>query len=612
MKLNQLIAASAVGLTLAACGGGGGNATQDSAKPPVTSPVSVVFSGTAAVGAPLAGSVTVKDSKGVTKTAQIGGNGAYSVDVSGMTGPFVFRATGSANGRTYTVHSIANSADANGKINITQLTDLVAANVGGQLAQDYFDQFEKNGVAATATPAAIDAEVAKLKEKLQPILTALGVDANADLLRTPFTPLSSPLDSALDAIHVSVDPTTSVATISTTANASVITDDIKQKAAAETNPPKLAADNVSTAISDAPLVKKALTDVIGKFANGLPSASDFTALVTSNFLNDDENAQTYFGDLATDPSLVGATFTDIEIRQIDYSDPAKITARVSFTAKSKEGLVLDRIDDWLVRKSPTDGVWRVHGNQRVLVLEAFSTASKISGANGTCYRTGLNFNIVDRNRANSTTAGVIHHIIVTGPGLPQTGVRYNANDLSGNWLNTVDSTTTYMMSTDCAGPLSPLGDDGVARIPDNAAYVFTAYDASDKKLKLASGTADGTYTLKVQRRPLTLTETKNNPGFPIVSDQTIAALSNFSNRTVSFAATNILPNVWAWVRVDELTSNAVGAYDVETAVQSTAAGAISDTIQLPSLGTGETIKTRRFSIEYRDSNGRNLQSVHNR
>ncbi len=607
MKFNKLILTSAVSMALAACGGGGNSSSSETTPPAQTSPVSVVFSGTAAVGAPLEGSVTVKDAKGATKAAQIGSNGAYSVDVTGMTGPFVFRASGSANGQVYTVHSVATSADAAGKINITQLTDLIAANVGGQLSADYFDQFDKN--AATATAATIDAEAAKLKEKLQPILAALGVDANADLLRTPFTPLASPLDKALDAIHVTVDANTAVATISTTANTSVITDDLKQKAAAETSPTKLAADNISTATTDAPLVKKALTDFIAKFANGQPTVDVLLPLATTGFLNDDMSAQDFFRYLVSEPALVGATFSDIEIHQLDYSDPAKITARVSFTVKTKSGQVMDRLENWKIRKSPTDGVWRVHGNQRTLELEAFASMSKTVSASGTCYRTGVNFSIVDRNLANNTTAGVVDHIVITGPGMPQAGLRYNAKGWGERWANTVDASDTYVMSTDCGG-ISPMDDNGVMRLPDNAVYVLTAYDAANAKLSFASGSSDGTYVLKVQRRPLTLTETKASTAFPTLSEPSLAALSSYATRDLTLAVSSVNPGTVTWLSISEETSN--GHSGLESTESPTAAGTFSTTFKLPALLTGETVKARTVWIESADSYRRYMQTVYKR
>jgi hypothetical protein len=610
MKFNKLILASAVSMALAACGGGGSgySGSDTSAPPPSTqAPVSVVFNGTAAVGAPLAGTVTVKDSKGAVKTATIGANGAYSVDVTGMTGPFVFRATGTANGQAYVVHSVANGADAAGKINITQLTDLVAANVGGQPASDFFDQFEKNSNAATVTPAAIDAEVAKLKEKLQPVLTALGVDANTDLLRTPFTPLSSPLDKALDAIHVTVDSTTSVATISTTANTAVITDDLKQKATAEVSPPKLTADNIAAASTDAPLVKKALTDFIAQFANGAPSVSALLPLATTGFLNDDANATTFFGYLVKEANLVGATFTDIEIHQIDYSDPTKITARVSFTVKTKDGTVLDRLENWKVRK--TDGGWRIHGNQRTLELELNPEMSKIVSASGTCYRTGLNIYINDRSAANTTTSGTIAYVLVTGPGLPQGGLRYNKGSEGSSWNNTLGTGSSYVWSSDCAGISPVMGDDGVQRIPDNAVYVVTAYDSTGNKLSFSSGTSDGTYTMKVPKRPLTLSETKASTAFASFTEQTLGALSTYTGGTFAIAG-NANPSIAAWLL---LTVNIANNWsDEEATVLPNAAGAFSTNIQLPTLQPGAVVTSRNLRIEAKDQYRRTMVTVYNK
>ncbi|MTW10572.1 hypothetical protein GM658_08135 [Pseudoduganella eburnea] len=605
MKLNKLILASAVSMALAACGGGG---SATSSTPPVTQ-ASIVFSGSAAVGAPLAGAVTVKDAKGVAKTVQIGANGDYSVDVTGMTGPFVFRAAGMANGQSYTVHSVANSADAAGKINITQLTDLVAGNVGGQAAKDYFDQFEKNSNAANATATAINAEVAKLKEKLQPVLTALGVDANTDLLRTPFTPLTSPLDKALDAIHVTVDPATAVATISTTANTSVITDDLKQKAAAETAPATLTADNIATATTDAPLVKQALTDFIALFANGAPTVTALLPLATTGFLNDDMNATAFFSFLVKEANLVGATFTDIEVHKIDYSDPTKITAVVSFTVKSKDGTVLERLENWKVRK--TDGGWRIHGNQRAIELELFAEMNKIVTATGTCYRTGLNINITERSTLNTTTSGTIDHVLVTGPGLPQAGLRYNKASESVRWESATGAGTNYVMSSDCAGAVSALGDDGVAGIPDNAAYVVTAYDASNNKLSFASGTSDGTYTLKIQKRPLTLTETKASTAFPAFSDQTVAAFNNYTGGTLAITGSNLNPAVAAWTKLITVTS-IYGVHEDGVTVLPSSTGAFSTSLLTAPLQPNEVVKTRTLFIESPDIYHRNMQTVHYR
>ncbi len=171
--LNRALLVGVAGLALSACGGGGSdgsaapptsnNPPPSNEPPPVNNPPPVTtntFSGVAAVGAPLVGNVTVKDSLGATKTVLIAYERLYSVDVTGMTAPFLFRATGIANGREYIVHSAAAATDVNGTINVTQLTDLVVNNIAGQIASSYFD----SGNFGSVNKDALDAEVAKLKE----------------------------------------------------------------------------------------------------------------------------------------------------------------------------------------------------------------------------------------------------------------------------------------------------------------------------------------------------------------------------------------------------------------------------------------------------------------
>ena len=81
-----------LGLMLAGCGGGSGGGPGTVSKE--------VVSGTAAVGAPLSGQVALKDSATPPeqRSSNIGPDGSYSIDVTGMKAPFVLQAKGSADG----------------------------------------------------------------------------------------------------------------------------------------------------------------------------------------------------------------------------------------------------------------------------------------------------------------------------------------------------------------------------------------------------------------------------------------------------------------------------------------------------------------------------------
>ena len=99
-SLSRCLIAAAIGVALSACGGGSSTPQNNSPptggvpNPPVVptvpeAPKTSTITGVAAVGAPLTGTVTVKDAAGVSKTVGIGANGSYSIDVTGMTAPFV-------------------------------------------------------------------------------------------------------------------------------------------------------------------------------------------------------------------------------------------------------------------------------------------------------------------------------------------------------------------------------------------------------------------------------------------------------------------------------------------------------------------------------------------
>jgi hypothetical protein len=579
-------------------GGGGGQSGQQ-------------ISGVVAVGAPLVGTVTVKDALGATRTYPIGVNGSYTADVTGMTAPFVFRAEGTANGTRSIVHSVATAADANGHINITQLTDLVVSNIAGQLAQNYFDRFEQAGNPALADPVLVAAEVAKLREKLLPVLTALGVDASIDLLHGTFTPAVDPIDKALDVIRVSYDATANTATISNVVNAITVDDALAVKAAAETAPATLSATNVATAVSDQDAVRQVLKDFTAKFATGLPTTAALTPLMTSGFLWGDKDRPTSAAQFAQSPNLVGGSFTDIEIRQIDYANPNGVTAHLAFSVKSSQGVELGRLDNWKVRKSPTDGIWRLHGDQRSLDLDWFAvTAQHHDATGGTCVSTGLEFNIENPNAAND--GGTIAYVLVKGPGLPPAGLRYVQPALGGRWMIQGANGETYMLASTCAGQASAgLNDSQIAAIPDNAQYTLTPYDSSNVQVTSATAPTGGVYRLPIERRPLTLAEAGAGGVFPDIATATVSAFSGFGTAggTIPFAASNAYPLSQAYVQMRRQDASSAEVDGLEQDVLPTSAGAVSTSL---TFGSNPLVASQAMWVESPDAHRRNIQTYYHK
>jgi hypothetical protein len=620
-------AALALAASLAACGGGGsggfvgagvgtgtgagtgtGTGTGTGGSGAGVAASGAQISGVAAVGAPLVGTVTVKDALGATRTKDIGTNGSYAVDVSGMTAPFVFRAEGRVNGMTVTVHSLATQADIDGTINITQLTNLIVANIAGQIAANYFDKFEQGSNPSLASKALVDAEVGKLKEKLLPVFTALGVDAAIDLLHGTFTPLADPIDKALDVIRVQYDTAANTATISNILNTSTVVDDLAKQAAAEpvtTSP--LSSDNVASGLSDQALVKKVLTDFAGKFANGLPASGDLTPLMTSGFMWNDRNRATWVAEFTQASDFVGISFADIEIHQINYNNANGVTARVSFTPKTPQGIELGRVEDWLIRKSLTDGIWRLHGDQRSLDLDWFATTSLHNGlpGSGTCVKTGIEFNIVDHNTTNN--GGVINAIVVTGPGLPADGLHYDAAPVDERWKIAGVGQETYVMASSCTGAQSPLGDAAIGAIPDDAVYTLTPYDINGNKVLSPSGSSDGSFRMKVQRRPLTLAEAAGNGVFPVIAPATVTAFNGFVSGSLAFSASNVYPLSQAYVQMRRQNAAFQTLDQMELSVLPTASGTVGTSLD---FGVEPLAVSSAMWVESPDRYRRNIQTYY--
>lgn len=151
--ITTLAVAGPLLLGLPGCGGGGSGSASDSASnasPSASSSSSgsssgsslgssggaaaaSTLTGTAAIGAPIQGNVVAIDINGkVSPAASTAADGAFTVDVSGMTAPFMLSITGSAAGKQVTLNSVATAAGQT--VNLTPLTDLIVASAAGRPA----------------------------------------------------------------------------------------------------------------------------------------------------------------------------------------------------------------------------------------------------------------------------------------------------------------------------------------------------------------------------------------------------------------------------------------------------------------------------------------------
>ncbi len=461
--------------------------------------VAQTITGTAAAGAPVVGTVTVKDSTGATKTAAIGADGKYSVDVAGMTGPFLFMANGTVGGRTVQMVSAATSADINKTINITPFTDLIVANVAGQVATTYF----ASPRFALLTAAELDAARQTLTTRLLPILDALGVAASFDLLRTSFAADHSGFDAVMDVVRVTTDVATQTATITDLVNNQQIQDNLASKA--DTSALPIPSTSLSNTVASLKGIEDTLSKFSAAFAAGVPASDNaaLRALMFSDFLDWGGGADGFLSTLGVlIEGMVGVQQSGASIVAVRDGGA---TIDTEFLSKGKDG-TSDRWQQQFRRNA--QNVWQYAGNRRWAVVGANAINARFPQQSSTWeYRPYLGTSIWSRN----TQAA---YALVSGPGLPNwaptalanrglTGVVLgrNGNNFKIYSINNLPELTWVADSAIpyCQNPFEVVCIN-LAQVAAGATYAYTLLDASG----VAIGSPE---TVRLVAKPYTATET---------------------------------------------------------------------------------------------------------
>jgi hypothetical protein len=192
LKNTKFLLSATLIAVLTACGGGGGGDSSSSA----TTPTTTTLTGTAATGAALTNAkITVKDSKGASKTATADANGNFSVDVTGMTPPLIIQAVSQDGGKTF--YSISQTLPESNVINVTSITDSLARSSGSAPSAVFADP-----VAALASVDFAKLKTAQdnLKTALTAYMTTLGISTTTDLVTSAFSADNSKVDALLDCL----------------------------------------------------------------------------------------------------------------------------------------------------------------------------------------------------------------------------------------------------------------------------------------------------------------------------------------------------------------------------------------------------------------------------
>jgi hypothetical protein len=176
-------------LVLAGCSG------SNTSNPPTVS-------GVAAAGSVLVGTVYLKDSSVPAKelSMSIAADGSFLFDLSGMTAPYILKATGTANGRTFTLYSFAPTA---GIANINPLSSLAVTLAYGNFVVPVFYN-SPDHAKMLVIKNSLSSAIANVQAALRPTLTRFGAE-EVNFVFDPYVANHQGLDLFLDNANITAN-----------------------------------------------------------------------------------------------------------------------------------------------------------------------------------------------------------------------------------------------------------------------------------------------------------------------------------------------------------------------------------------------------------------------
>jgi hypothetical protein len=398
---------------LTGCGGGGGATTIREVLGLAT------LSGTAAGGAAIVGTVQVTDSSTPpnTKGVLIDADGKYTIDVSGMTSPFVLKAHGTVGNTTVTYYSAAVLADVGNTVNVTPFTDIMISNISAQMAQNCFADMAHPCISLKdkLTPENLVKAQADLQAKLLPVLRNLGLSESIDFLRASFATDHTGMDAVLDMVKIEGDPVTNTAVLRNGITGDEIGRMDPKTEVGRRDPvdsSKLTGISKDT-ITDAQAIQYAIEGIAKLFANSLPTPQQLEnsgLFDVGNFLNDGIRFGQFAMEISTQQQMIGLKFKNIHI-EFDADD--KTIARVFFKMYDKSEKYHEDAE-FVVYKQ--NGKWQTKGNQLIANIDIHAHAE--FSQNLGSFFSGISF-WLDAFDYNSLVADGDKAVkaIISGPGL---------------------------------------------------------------------------------------------------------------------------------------------------------------------------------------------------
>jgi hypothetical protein len=560
------------------------------------------LSGTAASGAPITdtmnGAVLLKDSSSPAKTVSspTDSTGSYSftsAQIQGFVAPFMLQVSYKVGGTGYYLHSAVTAEDVtsgNATINITPLTDLVIANLGNEIAQTLF---ANGNYSSLLTKTALDAGVLALDKLLQPVLLQMGVAGSVDMLRQSFTANGQGLDAVLDALKVTIDPSTKAETITNRLDNASVSGTLS---APPTTPLAASATNNVTDLQGITATFNSLAALMATAP--APTSTLLLAFFDqTNFKEDGQNLQTFLQQITSSANIAGGAlaFSDVVLESVPSwvtTVPSGATAyKASFTVLQNASAT-DR-SDFIVYKS--NGAWLALGNQLVAKVQI----SAFEGDNNGVLCTGMLLNVNDKGAIG------INYAVVTGPGLPAAGVLLfnsansgsNSFTLAAGAPSTYNGTSTTQATVPCSFNnvfvMSDAQIQAISTLP--AVYTVKLYKDNGTPSVLTDDVLVATYAPTLLAAPLQSAAV--SPALfasnIVATPSVISAAPTGGTVTVSWTA----PTASAlYARsLDVYLCNASGCQDINTNLSSAA------TSQIITVPTTSGLTGDGATVEYGDS-----------
>ncbi len=501
--------------TLVACGGGGGSSSSATSTDSTESTASTL-SGVAAAGAPLVGWVTLVDYNGDQKgPARIETNGSFSFDVDGLTPPFYLLAEGTAGFTEFHLRHIAKAAGTN---NVNPISNMVACAVDPDIESVLPDgaateiptaEAGKPSLNTADVQAALDEAITEFQKIFEPLLTQFDARIE-DYLTKTFVADGTGADEMLDAVSVEVSN-----------NGGIFNTTVKNKASGATihtgdlqlDALKTATPIDSTVAGNVKQVKDDMTEIAARIATFLTEVK----VATQEWLNASEAAagdqtvqaaadQAFYNRLTpfyVDEETYGWNDGEGYEQELtdwleDWEENLEITGISNLAVMHYDTetgrYLLTCIEHWRsgeqdfseAMRTPIamvkqDGEWKLTGNDYLIDCDIELKATRYIWNDGVKEEfSGFD---IDLDTYDTSVA----YVVVTGPGLPETGLVLNGpNDLGDMF-----SFEGYHVLNNGQEIHEIYIPEDPSTVPAGAIYSWDVYDSLDNKLQTITSRNNG-------------------------------------------------------------------------------------------------------------------------